>query len=282
MSRKDARNTESPSVAASPPPAASRLPESIFPFATNGRAPYDFRVMTTRAYSKAACRIAELVTQELRRGVGEMCPRRIVLKPNWVLHETDPCFPIQALVTDARVIEAVAETCLEIFPDAESILVGDCPLQYADWPAMCQQSGLAPVIERLNRISHGKIAFRDLRKEVFQKVTGSFLTAAEVEHGDPRGYSTVSLGKRSHLEPISEPAARFAVNDYDASTTRSNARRAAASAFCPTARATFRQVLDCGSPLPLSRPDALTRWPASYFSFFQQPLRNDVRTVFCL
>ena len=67
--------------------------------------------------------------------MGQLRPRRIVLKPNWVLHETDPAFPIHALVTDARVIEAAAEACLELFPEAESILVADCPLQYADWPA---------------------------------------------------------------------------------------------------------------------------------------------------
>jgi uncharacterized protein (DUF362 family) len=176
----------------------------------------------THVYSKASGRIAELVKRELRRGVGDLRPRRIVLKPNWVVHETDPLFAIQALVTDARVIEAAAEACLEIFPDAESILVGDCPLQYADWPALCRQSGLTHIIERLTRISNERIEFRDLRKEVFQKAKGSFLTPAEVAHGDPRGYTIVSLGERSHLEPISNQAARFAVNDYDASATRSN------------------------------------------------------------
>lgn len=180
----------------------------------------------THVYTKASGRLSELVTHELRRAIGSLRPRRIVLKPNWVMHETDPTFPIQALVTDSRVIEAVAGACLELFPAAESILVGDCPLQYADWKAMCEQSGLNPVIARLQRLSKGKIVFSDLRKEVFRKGEhGSFLSAARGDYGDPRGYRVVSVGERSHLEPLSDQADRFAVNDYSASTTRSNHHR---------------------------------------------------------
>jgi uncharacterized protein (DUF362 family) len=180
-------------------------------------------VVTIRIHTQAAARIKALVRQELARACGHLTPRRIVLKPNWVLHETDPAFPIRALVTDPRIIEAAAEACLELFPQAESILVADCPLQYADWPRMCEQSGLAPVIARLRAASE-KIVFRDLRKDVFAQTDGSFLSGTNAEHGDPRGYRTVSLGARSHLEGISHQAERFAVNDYSAGITSSNHR----------------------------------------------------------
>jgi uncharacterized protein (DUF362 family) len=179
----------------------------------------------TRIHTRAAAHIQRLVREELSRACGRLAPRRIVLKPNWVLHETDPAFPIRALVTDPRIIEAAAEACLELFPAAESILVADCPLQYADWRQMCDQSGLTPVMERLRTLSSGKIAFRDLRKEVFMKQDGFFVNDALAEHGDPRGYRKVSLGLRSHLEAISDQAERFAVNDYSASVTSSNHRR---------------------------------------------------------
>lgn len=178
--------------------------------------------MITRIHTRASAQLKPLVREELRRACGHLTPRRIVLKPNWVLHETDPFFPIRALVTDARVIEAAAEACLELFPAAESILVADCPLQYADWPRLCRQSGLSPVIERLRSISSGKIAFCDLRKEVFAQDNGTFLSRATGDHGDPRGYRAVSLGGRSHLEAISDQADRFRVNDYSASITSSN------------------------------------------------------------
>lgn len=187
--------------------------------------------MTMRIHTGATARLREIVNAELRAALGHLRPRRIVLKPNWVLHETDPAFPIRALVTDARVIEAAALACFEIFPQMESILIGDCPLQFADWPQMCRQSGLTEVIARLAKLSSGKIVFRDLRKEVFARVEGTFLQASDTEHGDPRGYRVVSLGERSHLEPISDQAGRFAVNDYSAAVTNSNHQRGKHSYF---------------------------------------------------
>lgn len=178
----------------------------------------------TRCFTQASSRLQGLVREQLQAHAAKRSPKRIVIKPNWVLHETDPAFPIRALVTDARVIEATVEACLELFPSAESILVGDCPLQYANWPLMCQQSGLEPVFDHLAKISHGKVAFRDLRKDIFRQDKSNFLVASQDEHGDPRGYREVELGARSHLEPISDQSARFAVNDYSSAVTSSNHR----------------------------------------------------------
>src|SRR4026209_1217194 len=113
--------------------------------------------MMTSCYTQASGRLQRLVFEQLEILAHRCSPHRIVLKPNWVLHETDPAFPIRALVTDARVIEAVAESCLELFPRTESILIGDCPLQFADWPRMRQQSGLTDVITRLVKTSQGKV-----------------------------------------------------------------------------------------------------------------------------
>src|SRR3954467_10187289 len=107
----------------------------------------------TRCFTQASARLKPLIADQLRQWGKNLQPRRIMLKPNWVLHETDPAFPIRALVTDPRLIEAAAQACLELFPSAESILIGDCPLQYGDWPVMCQQSGLTPAMARLSRIS---------------------------------------------------------------------------------------------------------------------------------
>src|SRR6185369_5381040 len=111
----------------------------------------------TRILTNSASVLRKVVAEQLRDSLGGLKPKRIVLKPNWVLHETDSAFPIGALITDAKLIEATAEACLEMFPSTESILVADCPLQYADWPLMCEQSGLKPIKERLVKLSGGKI-----------------------------------------------------------------------------------------------------------------------------
>jgi uncharacterized protein (DUF362 family) len=216
----------------------------------------------TRIFTQASARLGPLVLEALRAAGGPLRPRRIVLKPNWVLHETDPAFPIRALVTDARLIEAVLDACLQLFPEAESILVGDCPLQYGDWPALCRQSGLDPIIERFTRRSGGRIVFRDLRREVFARVTGTFLAAQETEHGDPRGYRLVSLDARSHLEPISDQAQRFGVNDYSASVTRSNHARGA------------HQYLVCQSVLDADLFINLPKWKSHAKSGLTGALKN--------
>src|SRR6266496_1414177 len=136
----------------------------------------------TRIFTNSAIRLKRVIFEQLQDSLSRLKPKRIVLKPNWVLHETDPAFPIKALVTDARVIEATADACLQLFPDAESILVGDCPLQYANWPLLCDQSGLTPIIKRLSKASQGKIVFRDLRKEVFLQSKTNFMIRAEAGH----------------------------------------------------------------------------------------------------
>jgi uncharacterized protein (DUF362 family) len=177
-----------------------------------------------KCFTQASSRLKRLVFDQLQSALGNLAPKKIVIKPNWVLHETDPAFPIRALVTDPRVIEATVESCLELFPGAESILVGDCPLQYADWPLLCRQSGLDHVMDRLVRSSRGKVVFRDLRKDVFRQQEGSFLTNSDDEHGDPEGYREIELGPHSHLEAISKDSHRFAVNDYSSAVTSSNHR----------------------------------------------------------
>lgn len=175
-------------------------------------------------FSNATARLPELVLSQLEKAAGHLQPRHIVLKPNWVQHEKDPAFPIAALVTDARVIAATLTACLRLFPKAETITVADCPLQQADWPLLCRQSGLAPLMAELTRAHPGRVAFLDLRREVFKQEQGSFMEATDAPHGDPRGYREVCLQAHSHLEPISDQAHKFAVNDYTAQTTRSNHR----------------------------------------------------------
>lgn len=176
-------------------------------------------------HSHASGRLAGLIRSEMDRAVGRLSPRHIVIKPNWVLHETDPRYPIAALVTDARVITETAAAAAELFPGVQSITVGDCPLQRADWPLLCAQSGLAPRIAELSRRHGGRIAFRDLRRDVFTYRDGHLVAVSGDGHGDPLGYCEVRLGERSHLEEVSGQADRFAIHDHDRAKTRANHRQ---------------------------------------------------------
>ncbi len=175
-------------------------------------------------HTRAGARIDRLIRGEMAAAVGGLTPRHVVVKPNWVLHETDSRYPIAALVTDARVIAAAARAAAELFPAAR-ITVADCPLQRADWPLLCEQAGLTGPIRDLAREFGDRIAWRDLRKEVYAYVGGRLQPVTEAPHGDPLGYVEVKLGSSSHLDEISDRSDRFAIHDHDRRKTRDNHRK---------------------------------------------------------
>lgn len=140
--------------------------------------------------------------------------RRICIKPNWVLHEENPAFPIQALITSPRLIRATLDACLVAYPNAEWITVGDVPLQSCEFERMLDQCGLARDIPRYEALDAPRIRFLDLRRERFRRVNG-FLEPDPTATGDPLGYREVILDRESLLDPISTARARFRVSDYD-------------------------------------------------------------------
>lgn len=170
-------------------------------------------------YTRVGSRLETLIRSEMQSAIGHLCPRHVVIKPNWVLHETDPRHPIRALVTDARVIVATARAAAELFSEAR-ITIGDCPLQRADWPLLCQQSGLSAAMADLEQTFGSRLTFRDLRRDVYVYEDGRLVLKSGGAHGDPLGYKEVSLGAVSHLEEISDQADRFAIHDHDWAKTR--------------------------------------------------------------
>ena len=64
------------------------------------------------------------------------------MKPNWVKHAESPEFPIEALITSTDLIESVLDECLQKYPAAAWIRVGDVPLQSCDFGRLASQAGL--------------------------------------------------------------------------------------------------------------------------------------------
>ena len=150
--------------------------------------------------------------------------RKIVIKPNWVKHQDHPEFPIAALVTDTRVIEAVIDACLAKYCQLEQIIVGDVPLQSCNWDLLAAQVGLSRLLEKYQN-RKPLVRFCDLRRERFRAQNGFYVPQREGVFGDPDGYREVALGERSFLEPISEESLTFRVSNYDpAETTSSHSR----------------------------------------------------------
>ncbi len=157
----------------------------------------------------------------IARNLPEGAFRKIVLKPNWVKHQEHSEFPIAALVTSARLIDAVIEACIAKYPGLEKISVGDVPLQTCDWAALIAQTGVDRLIEKYR----GSIVqFLDLRRERWTPKDG-FMELDSAHPGDPLGYSEIVIDHTSLLEEVSHNADSFRVSDYDPAETVSVHRK---------------------------------------------------------
>ena len=145
--------------------------------------------------------------------------RRIVIKPNWVKHEERPEFPASSLVTSPTVIGVVIESCLLKYPDAESITVGDVPLQSCQWDDLEKQAGILKLREKYGTRKHPRIRFCDWRQECYLRKDGFLEPAPNPGGGDPLGCREVVLDEDSFLESVSGESNRFRVSDYDGRET---------------------------------------------------------------
>lgn len=151
--------------------------------------------------------------------------KTILIKPNWVKHQEDPAFPIQALVTSSDLIEATIEACLARYPGVQEITVGDVPLQSCDWDLLVSQAGVDRLIAKFAEIQRPKIRFLDLRREIYRNGKRILAENAPGSFGDPRGYREVTLDQASFLEPISDSSEKFRVADYSPVETVSSHKR---------------------------------------------------------
>jgi uncharacterized protein (DUF362 family) len=148
----------------------------------------------------------------------------IAIKPNWVKHQENPAFPIEAMVTSSDLIEAVVDVCLERYPTVRRITVGDVPLQSCDWNLLVRQAGIDRLINKYGKYTTPRIEFLDLRRERCRLQGGFMVSTSDDSHGDPRGYQEVTLDRDSQLEAISGSSSRFRVSDYDPQETASSHR----------------------------------------------------------
>ena len=151
--------------------------------------------------------------------------RTILIKPNWVKHQEDPSFPIAALVTSTDLIEAAIEACLQKYPDAQEITIGDVPLQSCDWELLMRQAGVDRLIKKYADRVRPRIQFVDLRREIYRDGKRYQTESDDGPSGDPRGYREVGLDDSSFLDPISEDNRKFRVADYSPEETVSSHKR---------------------------------------------------------
>ena len=141
---------------------------------------------------------------------------RVVIKPNWVKHESGDTVGCNVLYTHISLVRVLIEAALRALDGSGRVDVADAPLQGCDFQRLRQQSGLAGLEAAYE---DAPVYFHDLRLQWADiDDASSYVRAVRSLPGDPLGYSTVDLGPRSRLMCFGVNE-RFGVTDYSAGKT---------------------------------------------------------------
>jgi len=140
---------------------------------------------------------------------------RVLLKPNWVLHQhlsgRDPF----AVVTHTAVIRAVLDYVLIALDGRGRVLVADAPQANADWARLLEVTSIAETIDDVRRRTSCAVELLDLRRLTVTQRHG--LTVAR-RYTDAETV-LVDLGQRSALAPLGDTLINLCGSDYDRRAT---------------------------------------------------------------
>ena len=177
----------------------------------------DRRVATVRATDVAAGlqRLGDFLEwSEVGRGpFGTAIPRgaRVVVKPNWVLHENRGPWGLDPLVTDPELIKRIVDGVLAAGPSR--VLVGDAPLQGCDLERLLSATGLDRWAAELTSREPSFEGLRDFRRTTCEIRYGVRVAREDQQPEDD--FVMFDLGADSLLEPVTDRRGRFRVTQYD-------------------------------------------------------------------
>jgi uncharacterized protein (DUF362 family) len=159
-------------------------------------------------------RIGEVLGWSNERGpLGKVIERgsKVVIKPNWVMHENSGPGGMPPLVTHQSVVKAATEAVLRA--QAGQVIVGDAPLQSCDFPLLLKNAGLDEWSESLKAREPSFKGIRDFRRTLARFVDGVRIADENVQPEDQ--FVLFDLANESLLEPITGEDPSFRVTCYD-------------------------------------------------------------------
>lgn len=136
---------------------------------------------------------------------------RVLVKPNFVLHENRGPWTFDAVITHPSLVKAaVAELLLT---EADEVLVGDAPVQGCDFEQLLKRSGLGAWAAGLSVRQPRFAGISDFRRTV--SITQNGVRFAAEDKVDLSRYVLFDLGRDSLLEPVTTSEPRFRVTCYD-------------------------------------------------------------------
>ena len=136
---------------------------------------------------------------------------RVLVKPNFVLHENQGPWGHEALITHASIVRAATDAALRA--GASQVIVGDAPVQGCDFDRLMAINGLGRWAGALARQEPRFKGVRDFRRTTCVLVNGVRVSAEGLIPEDQ--FVLFDLGRDSLLEPITDPRDSFRVTCYD-------------------------------------------------------------------
>lgn len=140
---------------------------------------------------------------------------KVLIKPNLVRHLHLGGGDYQAVVTHASVIRCVLDYVALALNGKGDIVVGDAPIQSADFSKILERTGLQEVCDDITKTWQIPVRLVDFRLWSVNLDGSHQVIEGRDLQGDPAGYITVNLGKRSLLTPLNKQSDRFRVTSYD-------------------------------------------------------------------
>jgi uncharacterized protein (DUF362 family) len=145
-----------------------------------------------------------------------------VIKPNWVSHFNGSGGGLECLVAHASLISCIADWCAAAMQGEGRVVIGDCPVQGCNFPALMQATGMLAVAAMLQE-KYPRVRFdiEDWRLTIWKPTARKH---CDCESGGPQNvcdadvavhYTEVDVGGGSFLEEIADYADRFRVTMYN-------------------------------------------------------------------
>jgi uncharacterized protein (DUF362 family) len=136
---------------------------------------------------------------------------RVLIKPNFVLHHNQGTGGMDPMITHQSVVRAVVNAALQGEPS--EVIVGDAPIQTANFSALLKETGLDGWSDALTKRDSRFKGVKDFRRTTAQYVNG--VRVAEENVLPEEEFVLFDLESDSLLEPITDEKDDFRVTCYD-------------------------------------------------------------------
>jgi len=169
----------------------------------------DAEMLKALASASAALDWAE----QTRGPFAKVIPRgaRVLIKPNFVMHENHGTGGIEPLITHPSIVRATAKAALEA--GASQVLIGDAPVQGCDFEQLLNVTGLARWADDLMKAEPRFKGIQDFRRTTCVFERGVRIASENLQDEDR--FVLFDLERESLLEPITNDRASFRVTCYD-------------------------------------------------------------------